>query len=140
MLLFGFSLADQISKYFFSSPSFQTSNGLVDITYSTNTGSLWSLFSSVASINLFFIILSFIMLIALVVVFRKSFFSQKYLLSFSILTGGIVGNLLDRLFRGFVVDWINLHFWPVFNLADSFIVLGIILLSYYVVFVGEKDH
>jgi signal peptidase II len=42
--------------------------------------------------------------------------------------GGATGNLVDHLFRGGVVDFIDLGFWPVFNLADSAIVVGILLV------------
>jgi signal peptidase II len=42
----------------------------------------------------------------------------------ALVTGGAAGNVLDRVGRGFVVDYLDLHFWPVFNLADIAIVLG----------------
>ena len=50
-----------------------------------------------------------------------------------LLLGGALGNLTDRLvrapgpLRGAVVDWIHLHHWPIFNLADSAIVIGVVL-------------
>jgi len=55
-------------------------------------------------------------------------------LSLSLIIGGAVGNILDRLFRGYVIDFLdfyvgNFH-WPVFNLADSCITVGVILLLF----------
>jgi signal peptidase II len=50
-------------------------------------------------------------------------------LSLALLLGGAVGNLVDRLRLGHVVDFIDVGPWPVFNLADSSIVVGIILLA-----------
>ncbi|MCM8818527.1 MAG: signal peptidase II [Candidatus Omnitrophica bacterium] len=47
--------------------------------------------------------------------------------SLGLVEGGIMGNLVDRIKNGYVVDFINFHFWPVFNLADSFITIGMIL-------------
>lgn len=48
--------------------------------------------------------------------------------------GGAVGNLYDRIFRGFVVDFIDLYVgsfhWPVFNLADTYITIGLIIIFY----------
>jgi signal peptidase II len=45
-----------------------------------------------------------------------------------LISAGAVGNGLDRLFRGYVVDFLYLHHWPVFNLADIYITVGAILL------------
>ena len=49
------------------------------------------------------------------------------------LCGGLLGNLVDRVFRGFVIDYIALNFWgyhfPIFNFADIMIVLGTVLLA-----------
>jgi signal peptidase II len=45
-----------------------------------------------------------------------------------LISAGAVGNGLDRLFRGYVVDFLYLHHWPVFNLADVYITVGAILL------------
>jgi signal peptidase II len=45
-----------------------------------------------------------------------------------LLLGGSVSNLWDRLVHGYVTDFINLHWWPTFNFADSFIVVGVCLL------------
>ena len=55
-------------------------------------------------------------------------------LSLSLIIGGAVGNILDRLFRGYVIDFLdfyvgNFH-WPFFNLADSCITVGVILLLF----------
>lgn len=45
-----------------------------------------------------------------------------------LIIGGAVGNLVDRLFRGRVVDFIDFSWWPVFNLADIAIVAGVIII------------
>lgn len=50
------------------------------------------------------------------------------------ITGGAVGNVIDRIFRGFVVDFIKVGWWPTFNLSDVFLSIGIFLL---IVFYGK---
>jgi signal peptidase II len=45
--------------------------------------------------------------------------------------GGALGNLLDRITRGYVVDFVDIGFWPIFNVADLSIVLGVTLLAYH---------
>jgi signal peptidase II len=55
------------------------------------------------------------------------------LVPLGMMLGGGLGNASDRLFRdlgGRVVDWIDLHVWPVFNLADSAIVVGVLLVIF----------
>ncbi len=66
---------------------------------------------------------------------------------FGVLAGGAVGNLLDRLFRaddgfltGAVIDFIDVGWWPVFNLADSAIVIGVIGIIVHSFWVGEPDE
>lgn len=60
--------------------------------------------------------------------------STKWAFTLGLLAGGITGNLSDRIFRapgalnGGVVDWIQIPHWPIFNIADSSIVLGFILV------------
>lgn len=52
--------------------------------------------------------------------------------------GGALGNLIDRVQRGYVTDFLDLRFWPVFNLADSAIVIGVALLAYSLLLSGRK--
>lgn len=58
---------------------------------------------------------------------NRSFLSG---ISLSLILGGAAGNLIDRLRFGFVVDFLDFRVWPVFNLADSAITIGVILLSW----------
>ncbi|MDD5073150.1 MAG: signal peptidase II [Candidatus Omnitrophica bacterium] len=59
-------------------------------------------------------------------------------LPFSLILGGAAGNLIDRLHPGgYVIDFIDLHFWPVFNVADSCITIGAVLL--FVIILRGKD-
>jgi signal peptidase II len=61
-------------------------------------------------------------------------------IALSMILGGAIGNLIDRLRLGYVVDM--LHFvlidYPVFNVADSFVVIGTILLAYYILFMADS--
>ncbi len=63
-----------------------------------------------------------------------------YNLSLSLILAGALGNLADRLMHGYVIDFIDLRIWPVFNLADSAITIGAILLGYHILFAGRKDR
>ncbi|MDI6778104.1 MAG: signal peptidase II [Patescibacteria group bacterium] len=53
-------------------------------------------------------------------------FAEKF--AFIFVLSGAISNLVDRIMRGCVIDFINLKFWPVFNLADIYITMGIIIL------------
>ena len=55
---------------------------------------------------------------------------SKLKLSLSFILGGAIGNLIDRLQFGFVVDFLDFRVWPVFNIADSAITIGGILLFF----------
>jgi len=68
---------------------------------------------------------------ALVIFYYKELPQEKFPQFLAgLFLGGIIGNLLDRLFRGYVIDFVNFHFFPVFNLADTAISLAAIGLIY----------
>jgi signal peptidase II len=55
-----------------------------------------------------------------------------------LIVGGSLGNITDRLRHGYVVDFIQVGWWPIFNLADSAISVGVTLLACYLIFVGDE--
>ena len=54
--------------------------------------------------------------------------TPTYIISFSLILGGAIGNLIDRICIGHVIDFIDFRIWPVFNVADSAITLGAVIL------------
>ena len=57
----------------------------------------------------------------------------------SLVLGGTVGNLIDRLRLGYVTDFINFGFWPAFNVADSAVVVGVIMVAYLVLSMARAE-
>ncbi len=118
ILIFILVLVDQITKVIFKNKSFLIFN------YTTNTGAAFSLFQNQ---NLLLIIASVIILIFLIYLYKKYPKIQLYL---SLIIAGTIGNLIDRIFLGYVRDFIDLRVWPVFNIADSLGVIGVLLIAY----------
>lgn len=105
------------------------------LTYLENQGTIFGLFPGR---NIFFIILSAVILTALFIFWPRIIFTGKFAFwGASLIVGGALGNLVDRILYGAVVDFLDFHFWPVFNLADSAITLGSALLL--VIFYRRKD-
>ena len=99
-----------------------------------NTGSAFSFLNDAGSWHLwFFVVLSCLMSIVILVWFFKTpAHNIVQLVSLSLILGGAVGNLLDRMCRGHVIDFLDLYYnnyhWPAFNIADSAICIGAIML------------
>ena len=95
-----------------------------------NYGAAFNIFSGnrifLSSISIIFSIL------LIYLILRKNTLYLLDLLSYSFILGGTIGNGLDRILRGFVIDFINLNFinFPVFNIADISINIGFIILLY----------
>ncbi len=77
---------------------------------------------------LFFVFASLCAIVFIVLNFRKS--TAFVRCSLALILAGAVGNLIDRLLFGYVVDFLDLRIWPVFNVADSAITVGALLLVY----------
>jgi signal peptidase II len=101
----------------------------VGITNVRNSGAAFGLVPAGAGV---FMIASVVVAIALVVYVARTPTSQWAGVVLGLILGGTVGNGFDRIFYGFVTDFINVHFWPVFNVADSAISIGVaaLLASY----------
>src|ERR1700731_4428052 len=120
--------------------------GFFRITHTENTGAAFSLFADSPAHWKTGMLIAF-SLVALVIVFALLWTNTRPLASagiaLSLILGGALGNLWDRLASGRVVDFLLLYVrqyqWPVFNLADSAIVVGAGLLAIEIVF-APKDH
>lgn len=93
-----------------------------------NSGLAWSLFSRVNPLWVGFLT-SVVLIVLLLKTLKVS--SWQKTLSLSLVLAGGGSNLFDRFFRSGVVDWISLPWWPVFNLADLFVILGLCWLGVY---------
>ena len=95
------------------------------IKFVTNTGAAFSILEN----NILLLIVVSISVLILVYNLSFSFKSDKLTnITFGLLYGGILGNLIDRVFYGYVRDFISIGKFPVFNIADMAIVIGIMLL------------
>ena len=112
--------------------------GFFRIAYRTNSGSVFGLFPG-QTVTL--ILLSLFAIGFLFYFYRTRAMSYPMLrLALGLQLGGAVGNLIDRLRHGAVVDFIDVGPWPTFNVADSSIVVGIFLLAVILAFSGaSKD-
>lgn len=59
--------------------------------------------------------------------------------SMGLIVGGAIGNIVDRLRLGYVIDFIQVGWWPVFNIADSAVSVGVTALAAYLIFIGDEQ-
>ena len=132
----GIIFLDQLTKHLLKSLSLNTTGHVVDITLTKNTGSLFSLFAGTSFINIIFILLSLVAIGVLYYILKSEKNNLKRI-SYTIIISGILGNLIDRILLGGVIDWINFHFWPIFNIADSSLFIGVALAI--IALIREKE-
>ena len=128
LILFFFLFLDQLSKFLirinlFVGQSVPIIDNVLHFTYLHNSGATWGILKGN---NILFIIASGIVLV--LIYNRREF--KKFEFSYSLIIAGIIGNLIDRIFLGGVTDFIDFRIWPVFNIADSCITIGVIILIY----------
>lgn len=102
---------------------------LLRITHVSNTGAA---FGILPDRGLFFVIVAIVVSAAIAFYYRRLPSHQWWLfLSLGLQLGGALGNLADRLRLGYVVDFVEVGIWPVFNVADSAIVTGVLILAWH---------
>lgn len=116
-------------------------DGVFEFHYLTNEGAAWGMLSGQ---RIFFLILTSVIMLGIVYVFVKTPYIKKYafLTVIEILgMSGAIGNFIDRLLNGYVHDFIyfSLIDFPIFNVADCYVVVGGILLVIGVLFVYKDD-
>jgi signal peptidase II len=133
-------IADQISKnwiraYTGEQPIFQA--GIFRIIVVENTGSSFGMFQDQNFILTIVAILGIILILgiaALVTIRYPVLDTWLSKLSLGLILGGTIGNLIDRFARGYVTDFLDIGPWPTFNVADSSMVTGVILLAGFILF------
>ena len=103
---------------------------ILSLTYAKNYGIACSMLKEK---RIIIIAISILLISFLIYVLKKDYISKNkdtclVNIAFGILFGGILGNLFDRIVRGFVIDYINVSFFSIFNLADIAITFGVVLL------------
>ena len=139
-------VADQLSKMWIRSNlvvgQSLPETGFFRLTHIQNTGAAFGLFQGHS------FALSIVALVGIVVLLLYALFIYRRFpildnrlgkLALGLVLGGTVGNLIDRLHLGYVTDFIDVGFWPAFNIADSAIVVGVIMLAYSLRFLARAE-
>lgn len=111
--------------------------GLFHLTHIHNTGAAFSILSGQRT---FFLIITALFLFIVIFCAVKKILSKPYLLILAVITGGAIGNLIDRMLYGYVVDMIAVDFmnFAIFNVADIFVTCGAIVLAIYTLFFDRE--
>jgi len=137
-------LLDQVTKYVVNklisaSGSVEIIPNIFFLTNIKNSGAAFGLFQNGTNILIVISIVAVLLIIFLKI--KLNLDSIAYNISLGFVLGGALGNLVDRYLIGEVTDFFNFVYWPVFNIADSFIVIGfgviiLIIVKEYL----RKDH
>ena len=129
--------ADQLSKIWIRSHlavgQSLPETGWLRLTHVRNTGAVFGLFQDQSLPLTVVAILGIAVLLAYALLsYRRFPFLDNTLgkVALGLVLGGTVGNLIDRLRFGYITDFIDVGFWPAFNVADSAIVVGVIIFTY----------
>lgn len=106
---------------------------LFNITYVRNTGAAWSIFAD--KTWMLILVSLFIIIFIVGYVLKNKPKNKLEVVGYSLILGGSIGNLLDRVIYGYVIDFLDFNIfgydYPIFNLADTFIVIGVLCLIIY---------
>ncbi len=136
-------LLDQLSKVWLSDVLMRTNRPIpllfdwVQLAYHENTGVAFGLFpdqGGVLSVG------AGLVLILLAYTYQHILPAESRWVTVAVglIFGGGISNLFDRIRQGYVVDFIQIGWWPVFNLADSAISLGVAALAFHIIFIGDE--
>lgn len=134
-------IIDQISKWLvISNLEFGNSipliKGIISLTYVQNQGAAFGLFAG----NTWIFIVSAVLAVLVISVYNyRNPLPYNIQIILGLITGGAIGNLIDRFRYQYVIDFFDLGWWPVFNVADMAIVCGGILLIIYTFKSEEQD-
>ncbi len=105
-----------------------------------NRGAAWGILTNHVVFLSLFMILALVLLIYYSTKFKNNI---RNAIAFSLIIGGLIGNLIDRVFRGYVIDFFDFYIfkydYPVFNVADICIVIGMFLIILAII-KGEDEH
>lgn len=139
-------LIDILSKVYFENyftsgnDSITLIDGMLGLTYIKNTGAAFGILGGNTILLLVFTIL--FLLVFVFVDFHYKSSNGWYIAGFSLMVGGAIGNMIDRLFLGYVRDFIELRFidFPIFNFADIFLTVGVICYMVYLLFYEFRNN
>ena len=127
---------DRISKIFFSKilalgESLPVIRNVLHMTLVHNPGIAFGLFKDQGAVFIIIPIIAIVLLTYNIYYYKSNEekLSRLYIVAFSLILGGAVGNLIDRISYGYVIDFIDLRIWPVFNIADSAITIGALIIA-----------
>jgi signal peptidase II len=103
---------------------------LPNILYFTKAYNTGASFSILQGQQWFFILFAFLVIIAIIYYYKKIPINNRLFIAF--ILAGTIGNLVDRLQYGYVIDFIDFKIWPVFNIADTAVCIGAAGLIYYI--------
>lgn len=136
------AVLDQVIKYFVSADlkpmgSVTIIDNILNFTYVENRGVAFGMFSGMRWV---FIALTALLICAIIIyMFKRKPQSKLFYVCVALIIGGGIGNLIDRIFYGYVIDYISLSFFsPVCNFADYCITIGTALLVIYVLFFSKE--
>ena len=107
-------------------------------THFTNTGAAFGLLRDQ---SILFVVIGVVVLVS-IIVYARYLPHDQLLVQFALglQLGGALGNMIDRVRQGHVTDFIYFHFWPAFNIADSAVVIGVILLGISILRQPQEVH
>jgi signal peptidase II len=124
---------DQLTKFYFTKNLFLNQSvpiikGFFHLTLVHNRGAAFGILKNQIPLFIITSLLTIILIIAHLKKYKTRF--SLYSLSLSLILAGAVGNLIDRLSLGYVIDFLDFRIWPVFNIADSVITVGAAMFAW----------
>ena len=114
--------------------------GILSFNYLQNDGAAWNILTG--QMWLFYAISVIAIAVCLYFLFNKKYKNALFDVGLALVLGGIIGNFIDRLHLKYVVDMLQLDFinFNIFNIADSAITTGVLIIFIYLIFFADKDY